>query len=380
MKYREHYFKRESTINNTDIVIIDLNVKEPIQSISIEYEATNGATSCVDHELHDDIESIEVTEQLLQEFTGGFLLISHDRAFVRRMEQARALNFFETGILPYEDNDEGAGAVQAEKCYINFGRGPDDGEMFLRPSDYKNLQLRLTHSLTVSATAGFATGTGKGTVIAKLIEEGVTTYRGCLAAKEVVSYTSVTSGDKEVNLPTNKPYRLMMFQALATTYRHDECLTRHKLSIDGDSYVPFDMYAEDLDDINRSRFGLSRQLIKCFSKDTSTTLTDIYNIRDARVRISSTADCAFVAALDAEVVTVAVVDFSTVGTPALQTTEDEVIAVVEGTQPYACLAYAFGSLWNPVDWLDAAQYDDIRLYSTQAVAAACTVVLQQLMT
>ncbi len=31
---------------------------------------------------HLDIESIEVLEQLLQDFAGGFLLISHDRSFV----------------------------------------------------------------------------------------------------------------------------------------------------------------------------------------------------------------------------------------------------------------------------------------------------------
>ncbi|MDH3939134.1 MAG: ABC transporter ATP-binding protein, partial [candidate division Zixibacteria bacterium] len=34
---------------------------------------------------HLDIESIEVLERMLDSFTGGFLLISHDRSFVQNV-------------------------------------------------------------------------------------------------------------------------------------------------------------------------------------------------------------------------------------------------------------------------------------------------------
>jgi ATPase subunit of ABC transporter with duplicated ATPase domains len=36
---------------------------------------------------HLDIESIEVLEQLLQGFAGGFLMISHDRSFVSNVAE-----------------------------------------------------------------------------------------------------------------------------------------------------------------------------------------------------------------------------------------------------------------------------------------------------
>ena len=46
-KYRNFYLKRESGVSDSDVVLIDVNVKDPISFITVEYEATNGATSCI---------------------------------------------------------------------------------------------------------------------------------------------------------------------------------------------------------------------------------------------------------------------------------------------------------------------------------------------
>jgi hypothetical protein len=364
MKFRDHYFKREATVSDSDTVIIDINVKNPISAIVVEYEATNGATSSTNHEIHDDVSSIELVD-------GSRVLWSLS------MNQARALNFFETGILPHSVQTEIAAAVQESKCVLHFGRVLDDPEFYIRPSDYNNLQLRLTHALTISATAGFATGTGKVTVMARIIDQGATVYKGFMMAKEKVSYTSGTSGDKEVDLPRDYPYRIMMLKALVTTVTHQEVLTQHKLSIDADAYIPFNMYSEDIDDMNRSKFGLAKEKKIVLATSADVRLCDLYNIEDGFIRCETTLVNTAIEAVDAEAVTIGATVVTVAPAITVDVTDRNHHITVYGTQPNSNLAIPFGRLDSPSDWLPAPEYGDIRLISTQAAAAACAVVLQQ---
>lgn len=364
MRFRDHYFKREATVNDSDTVIIDINVKNPISAIAIEYEATTGATSATNKEIHDDVSSIELVD-------GSRVLWSLS------MAQARALNFFETGILPHQVATEAAGAVQESKCVLHFGRVLDDPEFYIRPSDYNNLQLRITHALTISATAGFATGTGKVTVMARIIEQGATVYKGFLMAKEKISYTSATSGDKEIDLPKDYPYRLMMLKALVTTVTHQEILTKHKLSIDADAYIPFNMYSEDIDDMNRTKFGLAKEKKEVLATSADVRLCDLYNIEDAHIRSDVTLEIPIIEGIDAEALTIGLTVITVAPAITVETSDIALHLTVYGSQPNANLAIPFGRLDSPADWLPAPEYGDIRLISTQAAAAACAVVLQQ---
>ena len=365
MKFRNHYFKREATVNNADTIIIDVNVKDAISAFIIEYEATNGATSSLNHELHDDITSIELVD-------GSNVLWSLD------MQQARALNFFETKQLPHEYNNEAAAAVQEESCIMHFGRFMDDPDYYINPKRYSNLQLRLTHSLTISGTAGFATGTGKVTVSARLIEEGAGAYKGFLSAKEKVSYTSATSGDKEIDLPRDFPYRLLMLQALITGYSHISALTKHKLSIDADAYVPFNDYSEDIQASNIAQFGMCEQSKQMLITSADASLVDIYAIKKVDVSPLVTLYLDNIITIAGESIThdaYVIVSGSSITTA---TADFATRADIKGAEPYACLAIPFGRMQEPGDWLKSNNYGDIKLYSTQAVAAACSVVLQQL--
>ena len=365
MKFRNHYFKREATISDADTIIIDINVKDPISALTIEYEATNGATSSLNHELHDDISSIELVD-------GSNVLWSLD------MQQARALNFFETKQPSPEKCTEKASTVQEESCVMHFGRFMDDSEYYINPSKYNNLQLRLTHSLTISATAGFATGTGKVTVRARIIEEGARPYKGFLSAKEKVSYTSVTSGDKEIDLPRDFPYRLIMLQALITGNRSSAALTKHKLSIDADNCVPFNDYSEDIVDANIAQFGLYSQQKELLITSADATLMDVFNIKKADAAPLVTLYLDNIITIAGESITH---DAYVIVSGASITTASADFACradIRGAEPYACIAVPFGRMDEPRDWLQAANFGDIKLFSTQAVAAACSVVLQQL--
>ena len=365
MRTRDYYLKREATLSDSDTTILDINVKDPISAFTIQIEATNGATSCTDHELADDISSIELVD-------GSNVLWSLD------MAAARGLNFFESKRMPFEVCSEGAADVQQVSCMINFGRWLNDLNYYFDATRFNNPQLRITHALTISATVGFATGTGKLTVRARLIEEGVTGYKGFLSAKEVISYTSGTSGDREIDLPRNYPYRMMLLKALLTTYTHAEVLSKHKLSLDADAAVPFNDYTEDLAERNIEDFGYAEQVKEILSADNGTCLMDLYNIRRANVRTKTAQQLAFVETIDAEQLTLGVYDLNAGATIALQASAQIIEADVQGSEPYSLIAIPFGRLTEPTDWLKANHYGDIKLFSTQAAAGACSVILQQL--
>lgn len=365
MKFRDHYFKRESTIADSDTVIIDINVDDPISYITVEYEATNGATSCLDHELHKDISKIELVD-------GSDVIASLD------MASWRGLNFIESKVLPPSKLSEVGGAKQEESCVLHFGRTPDDPEMYLLPRQFKNLQLRLTHTLTISATAGFATGTGRITVRARIIEEGAKAHQGYLMAKEKYSWTTAGSGDEIVDLPRDHPYRLILIKALLTLKRPDEVISKLKLSIDADKYVAFDNFTEDILDVNERRLGLAQLEKHLLSADGGTALLSIFDIKKANIRPNVADHIPTIEAVLGERVTVGLIDMTTPATPAAQTTAQDLQVVIEGVAPHGIVGVFFGDEKEPEGWLPAPRFGDIKLIATQAAVGSAAIILQQL--
>lgn len=365
MKFRDYYFKREATVANSDTVIIDINIKDPISYIKVEYEATNGATSCLDHELHDDVTKIELVD-------GSDVLESLS------MLQWQALNFYELKKMPHQLLSEEGGAKQEECCYIHFGRYQGDPEYYFVPTAWRNPQLRLTHTLAISDTAGFASGSGKITVMARVIEEGAGVHRGFLMSKEKYSWTSATSGDEVIDMPTDLPYRMLLVKALLSTNRPDEVLSKHKLSCDADRYIPFDMYTEDIMDANEKIFGLVQQTKDALTADDGDFLMDIYDIRKASIRCNMDDRIATVEIVDAEKVSNGLYNMSSPATPAFDTTAQVCPVAVEGVAPFATVCIPFGELNTPESWFPAPDFGDIKLYCTQAAAGACAIILQQL--
>lgn len=365
MRFRDYYFKREATVADSDTVIIDITVKDPISYIEVEYEATNGATSCTDHELHDDVSKIEVVD-------GSDVIASLS------MLEWKALNFFELGRFPHELLSEVGGAKQEEKIIIHFGRYPDDPEYFLDPGAFRNPQIRLTHSLTISATAGFATGTGKVTVKARLIEEGAGPWKGFMMSKQRYSWTSAASGDEEIDLYRDYPYRFIILKALLSTYRPDEIISKVKMSCDADKYIPFDLYTEDILDLMIVKYGYVTQKKTILKADDGTTLTDVYDIVKAFINAEVDDHIATIEAVDAEQVSNGLYNLTTPGTPAFQTTAQQCALFVEGNYPCACMILPVGGGNDERDWFDPTRYGSVKLFATQATAnASCALITQQ---
>lgn len=364
MRTRDHYYLREKSVSDTDTIVVNLDTNEPISFLKIEVEATNGSTSSIGHEPHDDISRIELVD-------GSRVVASLS------MADWIALNAYELGKIPAYNLSEAADAVQEESCFLHFGRNQGDPNLYIRPGDFNNLQLRITIALTVSATVGFATGTGKVSVMARVIEEGAGVYQGYLAGKEKYSWTSATSGEEVIDLPTDHPYRYIGVKALKTLLTPREVISQVKVSLDSDSRVPFNIYTEDLADENERLFGQFRQSKIVLAGDDDVRLLDLYNIQDGVVRANVDEHLATLEAIDAESVQAGLYDLSTAATPALQTTDKDLAVTVWGLAPAGIYLLPFGDPNDFDTWLDVRDWSDVKVVCTQAAAGACKILLQQ---
>lgn len=365
MRFREHYFKRESTVADSDTVIIDINVTDPISYITVEYEARNGITSCKDHALHHDVSRIELVD-------GSEVLWSLN------MEQAIALNVAELGVMPHNYLTEKGSEVQEESCIIHFGRYPDDPDYYFDPSRYKNPQLRLVHELKIANDGGFTTGTGKVTVKARIIEEGAHAYAGYLMSKEKYSWTSTGSGDETVDLPQDYPYRKLLIQAKADGITPEEILTKIKLSCDADKYVPFDAYTEDIADLNLRTVGLVNNVKRVKLADGEYKYFELYSIKHASIFAEGAHIEASPFDIDANQITVNAYNFTNLASPTYQTEPVNMLAKVVGLAPFGIYQIPFGNQDDETTWFPASLFSDIKLTATQGGGGDCAIILQQL--
>ena len=366
MKLRVHYLKRQATFSDTDKIIESLKGAGLLSAIEIEIQATNGSTSCTDHEIHDDVSKIEIVD-------GAEVLES------LRMIEWRGLNFYELGQMPRATFDENGGAVQKESIMILFGRYLGDPEYYFDPSKFNNPQLIIDVALTISATAGFATGTGKVTIKLYIIEEGALPCKGFIMRKEKYNFTTAGSGDEDIDLPTDFPYAAIGFSAILSTYRPDEIISKVKLSFDDDEYVPVNIYTEDIMDRLRMMYGLAEQKKRVLTADDGSILTDIYDIHDARIFCEADDHLATVESVDAEKVTNGLYNLSDPANAAFQTTAKACNLYVKGLCPHGMVIITPQKITDFENLLDVKGRRKLQLILTQAQANAnVRVVISQI--
>lgn len=364
MKTRDVYLARDETLPDSGLKYIKLDVSHPISQLVVELEATTGATSCADHELHDDVTSIEVID-------------GSDVLFSLNGKQCLGINALTHGKMPPQVLTEAGGATQKETFLIDFGRFLFDPEFYLDPKKFTNPQLALTYALTISATGGFATGTGKLTVVARCMEEGYGPNRGFIMTKAHYPFTAVANQEYTLDLPRDYPYRLLALQALLSGYGISDVVDRLELSINNDAWVPYKLYADELKYFQREWFGIVRQLKTVYRADNSAFHTDIFEPEEVTFQAIPDLHVATVEAIDADAVTPGLLVLSTTPTIAKQTTAQQLVCCAEGFMVSGLIALPFGDLKNPDDWLPAQKQDAIKLKFQAKAAFAGDVIIQQ---
>lgn len=366
MRTRDAVLLYQEVQTDTATKILDIDLADPISAFYIEVHSTNGATSNKDNFISDIVTKIEVVD-------GSDVLASLN------MFQLEALHFYKTGKVPVLFPSEWGGGQQRHGVLLLFGHYLWDPTLCMVPTRYKNPQLKVTFNKAVIRAAG-ATGFASGnniylTVVAKLIEEGASPV-GFLMQKQIESFTSTTSGDKRIELPTDYPYSMLLCRFYVSGSDIDEVITDFKMTCDTDKFIPFNRKVKQLDAEALATFG-PVDYKHDFLRSGSTTAVVFANKEPwitGFVRNPGTPRVIVPWAQWSSNYNLELYDMA----GALDGTDRQITGHVHGHALHATLPVLFGIYGNPVDYFPAKKYGKIELVLTQAVAATCEIVLEQL--
>lgn len=365
MKYRDSYIEKLLTLAEAGTEVIDINVKQPISELYIEMRASNaGSDAAKDSPLARCISKIELVDgsQILYSLSG---------------QQAMANCCFDMGRFPCRIIQSTHGDTQVDTFPLRFGRRFGDPEYSFLPTKFTNPQLKITWDLDAndSVTDLLRDGaSGKLTIIARIMEDAPEP-KGFLMTKEVYSFTTDDTGDERVDLPVDYPYRRLMVRSFETQVSPASHINNLKLSMDQDTYIPFNMGGGDvlrMMENHYGKFALSQHLkgldgeyfelwvgnpwnggaqISGRIKGDILSMNHVWN---AQIRLNAIKH-----------------DGSAVG-------DNYFHVMAEGVCPENTLAFPFGDQNDPADWLMAQDYGSIRLYLTQGNAGGqASVFIQQ---
>jgi hypothetical protein len=366
MRTRDAVIEYQKTLDDSGTMIKDLDIVDPVSALSLEFEATNGTTSNKGNFISDVITKIEVVD-------GSQVLYGVN------LSQLEALHQYKLGKTPVMFPSEWASGKQRHACLLMFGRHLWDREYGMDFTRYRNPQLKITSNLAavraVAADTAFATGTLKGTIVAKVMED-VTKPAKYLRAKEIDSFSSAASGDKRVELVYDYPYRLLLLRAHISESDINEVITDFKLTCDTDKFILFNRKVQQLDAEAFALFGAGRIKHDIFCSHQDTVRLMFNKEPDMRPFYQSSTTPSIVG-IDwqwSSAMKLNIYDAAA----AADTTDRKYTMVEEGHSIHATLPVPFGEMDRPESWFDPKPFKKIEAVLTQAVASAvCQVVLEQ---
>lgn len=366
MKTRDAVLQYQYTAKDTETKTTDLNVTEPISAIEIEVESVNGASGNLGNFISDIVTKIEVVD-------GSDVLESLN------MSQLEALHFYKTGKTPCLFPSEWTSGVQRHNAMLLFGRHLWDRDYNLDCSKFDNPQLKVTFNkaaIRAAGATGFAAGDNiKFSAIAKCFSD-VPAAKQFLMQKQIDSFTSVSSGDKRIDLPIDYVYRMLMMRAYLQQSDINEIITDIKLTADTDRFIPFNRKTQQLDASVFSQFGASRIKHDILTSD-GLAVRAMHNKEGSAVIACAVAGLYDILGIDYFWSNELKLNMST-HAGASESTPRAVTCTEEGHALHATLPILFGRLEEPTDWFNPKEYSKLELVLTQATASAiCEIVAEQ---
>lgn len=352
MKLRDVYLVNQQTLKDSDTVPIPLPKTLKILYLRIQYSNVNGATSNTVGRLNGMVSNLAMTD--------GSAVV-----YAASMRELQALNFHTNKRMPFQQLSQAPGATVMEEAIMDFRRYDGDTSFYLDTSAYNNPQLQLTHSFTVSATAGFVTGDGKLTVIARVIDSGAPARQGQMMVKELDSFSSTSSGDHNTDLPLDFPISSVMVLDPVDDNTPDTYLSNFKLTADTDAFIPVNESVLDLLRRNADDSPSGYQQQDALNGTTYTLRGDFYFRTQAGVsQAGATAKA---------ITTVNTANKSqgvgTTGETGTVTFESD------GWAPHASMIYKFGDGIDPNSAFNPAGVGKFQLKLTNAAAGATVKVV-----
>lgn len=365
MKTRDAVIEYQKALNDSGTLIKDISLVDPVSALYLEFEGTNGATSNEDNFISDVITKIEITD-------GSNVLYSLS------LSQLEALQFYKTKRTPVFFPSEWASGGQRHGVYLLFGRYLWDPTYNMDFRRYTNPQLKITSNIAAIRAAGatgYVSGSLKATIIAKVMED-VPAGPSYLMAKEIEAFTSASSGERRIELPTDLTYRLLMLRLWYEGYDIDEIVSDIKLTADTDKWVFFNRKLKQLDAEALTEFGLA---------ELKHDVLRAHNT-DIRLLVNKEPNCViFPGGQDDGLFVVSRWQWSSQlhvtlrdSTGALESTAKKLHVAERGHALHATLPIPFGIMDQPNTWFDPRPYNKLEAVLTQATAdAACSIVVEQ---
>jgi hypothetical protein len=355
MKTRMAYILKGQVIADNGIWAQNVPTKEAISAIMVNIMVTNGATSNTAIRPEDALTKLEIVDGSKVIFSApGWL--------------AKAMSYWHEGNDSSSFYDQGPGAVQTSSILIPFGHFIGDEQYYLDPAKWANLQVRITNSMTVSATVGWATGTFTADVIAILFTDAPPAAKGFLMFKDIYDFTTAASGDAVIQMPIDYPYRAIIARTFLTATDFETGVTNAKLTCDMDSFIPYDLSIAAIRKMNEELFRPFRQKAVGFGANA-------YAMKYPCGKLTH-ADCVPYTTLTYGGMASVVNDTGTITT--VTVTVAPAIAAgaamrfgteYGGFYPYFSFLLPFGGMVAPDQYVDPKAYKDIRLRLTQGAAS-----------
>lgn len=256
--------------------IIKLPLSNYIHTLYVRVQCTNGATSAKNQDISDVVDLIEVVAN------------GSDVLFSLTPQEIKRWTLWSTGYNLPQVRNERPGAVQEMTFPIFFGRNSFDPNFYLRCNALSDLELKVTYSPTIAATA-FVTGTttiGVSAVMSMGGQPGE--YLGTVTHKTLRAFTSAASGDEQTLIPRGNLLRQLLTYVYEAGVEPGANITNVKFDLNNDEQVRVNIPWRDLNNLNTIDNWVEHiENILALTKDNDTIDTDVAYINHISSHLQS---------------------------------------------------------------------------------------------
>lgn len=188
--------------NDSGTYILKLPKKGALFSLEIVLQWTTGATNGVGVDIFDAFDNIEIRGN------GSYQI------FNMTAREAFHWAWLHDRKCPYIFRSQGPADANHVLLTIPFGLPRFNRQHFLPLDMWNDVELRISYSPTIAATAGFATGTGRVAVRSWIQEDNQGLgFAGYLRNRTIYTFTAAASGIEKIDIDGHFPVPAFMVYA-----------------------------------------------------------------------------------------------------------------------------------------------------------------------
>jgi len=335
MNYRLASMLAEESITSAATKVIDIDIADVISKIQINVETQMDGTVLGDHPA-SVLSNIE-------------LIDGSDVLFSMSGKECQALDFYQTGVMPFNAITDRTGNDCISTFNINFGRFLYDNLLAFDPKKFRNPQLKITHNY---AACGGTPGAARMEVRAFVFDEKVPTPEGFLMSKEHYQYTcGVVNTYEYIDMPVDHLTRRYMLLGTAGGYFCQQVINEVRLSEDNSKRIPYDTKVWQLLKMLHQMYPRIEEY--GHFQALAATLA---------IYASPTQDITFNAVGDAVANIVSVSTIPTKMPITIDITADGPVSVqISGNDPHYSFILPLGNAEDPADWYDVTKIGNLKM-------------------